>query len=60
MYIYGIYYSIKILFVPGMVVHTCNPNIHRRPKQEDYQFEVSLAYRVKPCLKNEVKREGGR
>lgn len=35
-----------------MVAHTCNPNLRGRLQQKDYsEFETSLGYRVKSCLK---------
>jgi hypothetical protein len=39
-------------------VHTCNPRL-RRQKQEDGEFEVSMRYIERPCLKNkrQIKEE---
>jgi hypothetical protein len=38
----------------GMVVHTCNPSTWRL-RQEDGEFQASLGYRVKPCLRKKKK-----
>jgi hypothetical protein len=35
---------------PGVVVHICNPRF-RSQRQEDQEFEASLSYRRRPCLK---------
>lgn len=40
-----------------MVAHMCNPNTYEM-RQEDYKFEISLAYIGRPCLweKNKTKQ----
>jgi hypothetical protein len=40
---------------PGIMGHACNPAL-RRLSKEDYQFEASWSYIVRPCLKT-VKSE---
>jgi hypothetical protein len=39
-----------------MVVHICNPAL-RRLRQEDCEFEPSLAYMARRCLKKTKKKK---
>jgi hypothetical protein len=36
-----------------MAVHACNP---RRLRQEAHEFQASLCYIARPCLKNKTKQ----
>jgi hypothetical protein len=33
------------------ILHTCNPNLHGRPRQEDGELEASLVSLLRPYLK---------
>jgi hypothetical protein len=41
---------------PGVVMHACNPSTWKA-RQEDWNFEASLGYIVRPCLKTELERK---
>lgn len=38
------------------VIHSCEPALGKL-RQEDHTFQVSMDYKVKPCLNNKQKRQ---
>jgi hypothetical protein len=40
-----------------MVVHICNPRTLNRQKEGDFEFEGSLNYTIRSCLKNKANQE---
>jgi hypothetical protein len=45
----------KEMVKPGMVMHACNHSTLRL-KPEDFEFEASLGYLVKSCLKKQTEK----
>jgi hypothetical protein len=51
--IISLFIYIKYYCEPGMVVHTCNPITQEDETQEDLEFQASLNYVGRVCLKKE-------
>jgi hypothetical protein len=47
----------KVLTELGVVAHTCDPSTQKAERQEGHEFEASLSYIVRCCLKKQIKKQ---